>query len=304
MENIVQINGLTKLFGSNKAVDNVSMNIYKGDIYGFIGRNGAGKTTLIRVLLGLASKTSGNIKLFNTEEIIKARDKVGCIIENPGLILKSTARDNLKAQSLVMGIDLSDSQIDELLNLVGLDPNLKKKAKDFSLGMKQRLAIAIAMVGDPELLILDEPTNGLDPEGIRDIRNLILKLNKEKNITVLISSHILGELHKLASRYGVIDKGRIIEEFTAEELEDKTRENFEIIVNSSDIEEVESIIKELNLKYNLDVNKEKFVIYDLKDSNSVLKYITSKGIIPVSYHTTNADLEEYFLKLVGGYRNE
>ncbi len=212
MENILKVKSLTKMFGQNYAVNNVDMNINRGDIYGFIGRNGAGKTTLIRILLGLCEKNSGEVELFGSTNLLEGRDKIGCIIENPAIFPKMTAKDNIIAQSKVVGIKLSNTEIDDLLKTVGLDSSMKKKTKDFSLGMKQRLSIAIALVGNPEFLVLDEPTNGLDPEGIRDIRNLILSLNKEKNITVLISSHILGELHKLATRYGVIDNGKLIKD--------------------------------------------------------------------------------------------
>ena len=180
MDDILKVRGLTKMFGQNYAVNNVDMNIQRGDIYGFIGRNGAGKTTLIRILLGLCEKNSGEIELFGSSNLSEGRDKTGCIIENPALFPKMTAKDNIIAQSKAVGVKLSSSEIDDLLSVVGLESTGKKKAKDFSLGMKQRLSIALALVGNPEFLVLDEPTNGLDPEGIRDVRNLILRLNKEK----------------------------------------------------------------------------------------------------------------------------
>ena len=177
---------------------------------------------------------------------------------------------------------------------------MKKKAKDFSLGMKQRLSIALALVGNPEFLVLDEPTNGLDPEGIRDIRNLILKLNREKDITVLISSHILGELHKLATRYGVIDKGRLIKEFTAKELDEKTEDGFEIKVKEADVQNTEEFFKENNVDFTLDGEKLKFIISKEENSDEILKQITSKGVIPTAYGFKNVDLEDYFMELIGG----
>lgn len=304
MENIVKLTNLTKSFGSKKAVDNVDMNIYKGDIYGFIGRNGAGKTTLIRILLGLCEKDNGNIKLFDSDDLLKGRDKIGCIIENPGFFPKMTAKNNILAQSKVMGVEMSDQEADHLLDLVGLDPNMKKKTKDFSLGMKQRLAIALSLVGNPKLLVLDEPTNGLDPEGIRDVRNLILKLNRETGLTVLVSSHILSELHKFATRYGIIDNGKLVKEITSEDLESQTTGGFEIICKIEDVENIKTVFEEKNVKYDFDSSKNRFLIFDLSDYDSLLKELTLQGIIPVSYHTVNTDLEDYFLKLIGGLRNE
>lgn len=300
MENILQVKNLTKMFGQNYAVNNVDINIQRGDIYGFIGRNGAGKTTLIRILLGLCEKNSGEIELFGSSNLSEGRDKTGCIIENPALFPKMTAKDNIIAQSKAVGVKLSSSEIDDLLSVVGLESTGKKKAKDFSLGMKQRLSIALALVGNPEFLVLDEPTNGLDPEGIRDVRNLILRLNKEKNITVLVSSHILGELHKLATRYGVIDKGRLIKEFTAKELDEKTEDGFEIKVKEDDVQSAEDFLKESNIDYSFDKEKCKFTISKNENSDEILKQITAKGLIPTSYGFKNVDLEDYFMELIGG----
>ncbi|MEB3025012.1 MULTISPECIES: ATP-binding cassette domain-containing protein [unclassified Parvimonas] len=300
MDDILKIKGLTKTFGQTRAVDNVDMCIQRGDIYGFIGRNGAGKTTLIRILLGLCERQSGDIELFGSSNLSEGRDKTGCIIENPALFPKMTAKDNIIAQSKAVGVKLSDSEIDDLLRVVGLESTGKKKAKNFSLGMKQRLSIALALVGNPEFLVLDEPTNGLDPEGIRDIRNLILKLNKEKSITVLVSSHILGELHKLATRYGVIDKGRLIKEFTAKELDEKTEDGFEIRVKEDDVQTTEEFLKESNVNYSLDSEKCKFTISKEENSDDILKQITAKGVIPTSYGFKNVDLEDYFMELIGG----
>ena len=300
MDDILRIKGLTKTFRQTRAVDSVDMCIQRGDIYGFIGRNGAGKTTLIRILLGLCERQSGDIELFGSKNLFEGRDKTGCIIENPALFPKMTARDNIIAQSKAVGVKLSSSEIDDLLRVVGLESTGKKKAKNFSLGMKQRLSIALALVGNPEFLVLDEPTNGLDPEGIRDIRNLILKLNKEKSITVLVSSHILGELHKLATRYGVIDKGRLIKEFTAKELDEKTEDGFEIRVKEDDVQTTEEFLKESNVNYSLDSEKCKFTISKEENSDDILKQITAKGVIPTSYGFKNVDLEDYFMELIGG----
>lgn len=217
METILRTNHITKRYGHQAVVNNLSMTIHRGDIYGFIGKNGAGKTTLIRMITGLAKPSDGNILLFGSPQLLDGRSKIGTVIESPALYPGMTARQNLIAQCKLQGIaDLS--QADEILQLVGLDDTGRKKAKNFSLGMRQRLAIAIALIGNPEFLILDEPTNGLDPEGIKEIRELIVKLNKERKITVLISSHILGELSKFATRYGIIHHGQLIDEFSEQEL--------------------------------------------------------------------------------------
>ncbi len=223
MENILSTDQLTKEYQGFKAVDSINICLNQGDIYGFIGRNGAGKTTTLKMIAGLAKPTSGSFSLFGVpyENLIseKVYSQVGCLIEEPGLYLDMSAFDNVYLKCLCMGIN-DKGYARELLRLVDLDPQDKKKAKGFSLGMKQRLGIAIALVGEPKLIILDEPTNGLDPQGILEIRNTILKLNQEKNITFIISSHILGELSKMATRYGIIDKGKLIRELTAEELND------------------------------------------------------------------------------------
>lgn len=224
MEYILSTDNLTKTYKKVKAVDSINLHLNKGDIYGFIGRNGAGKTTTLKMLCGLANPTSGTFSLFGQsyEDTIanNAFSRIGCLIEEPGLYGNMTAFDNVYLKCLSAGIK-DKEYARNLLKLVDLDETGKKKAKGFSLGMRQRLGIAIALVGEPELLILDEPTNGLDPQGILEIRETILKLNKEKNITFIISSHILEELSKIATRYGIIDKGHLLEELSAEELNSK-----------------------------------------------------------------------------------
>nr|WP_326167284.1 ABC transporter ATP-binding protein [uncultured Lachnoclostridium sp.] len=214
---ILKTNHLTKRYGHRAVVENLSMTIYKGDIYGFIGKNGAGKTTLIRMVTGLATPSDGSIRLFGSGSLLEGRRRIGTVIEAPAFYPGMTAYENIIAFSKLQGLH-DFSHTEDLLELVGLTHTGKKKCRNFSLGMKQRLAIAIALIGDPELLILDEPTNGLDPEGMKEVRDLILKLNQEKGITVLVSSHILGELSKFATRYGIIHHGKLIEEFTEEDL--------------------------------------------------------------------------------------
>ena len=217
MSVILRTNQLTKRYAHRTVVDHLSMTIHEGDIYGFIGKNGAGKTTLIRMITGLAAPDDGTILMFGSPDLPEGRKFTGTVIESPALYPGMTAKENLLAQYKLQGIR-NESQADSILTLVGLDDAGTKKAKDFSLGMRQRLAIGIALIGNPKFLILDEPTNGLDPEGIKEIRDLILRLNHDRKITVLISSHILGELSKFATRYGIIHQGKLIDEFTEEQL--------------------------------------------------------------------------------------
>ncbi|MCI9549764.1 MAG: ATP-binding cassette domain-containing protein, partial [Oscillospiraceae bacterium] len=211
MEYVLTTQGLSKHYKDFKALDDLSMHVPKGAIYGFVGRNGAGKTTLIRLICGLQSPTAGTYALYGVDSrdkgLPRVRRRMGAVVETPSIYLDLTARDNLREQLRVLGVP-SDDGIPQLLKLVGLEDTGNKKARNFSLGMKQRLGIAVALAGDPDFLVLDEPVNGLDPQGIIDIRELILKLNRERNITVLISSHILDELSKLATHYGFIDGGR------------------------------------------------------------------------------------------------
>ncbi len=222
MEYVLTANALSKHYGHFKALDKLSMHVPKGAIYGFVGKNGAGKTTLIRLICGLQKPTSGTFALYGTaytnKEIGKSRRRMGAVVETPSMHGQMTAEDNLKLQYRILGLP-SFNGIHELLELVGLSNTGTKKAKDFSLGMRQRLGIAVALAGDPDFLVLDEPVNGLDPQGIIETRELILKLNRERQITVLISSHILDELAKLATHYGFIDGGRIVKEISAKELD-------------------------------------------------------------------------------------
>ena len=222
MEYVLETNKLCKHYRRFKALDSLTMRVPKGSIYGLVGKNGTGKTTLIRLVCGLQEPSAGEYSLYgkrwDEKSIVQARRRMGAVVETPSLYPDMTAVDNLKMQYRVLGLP-SEKYIPELLRLVGLENTGKKKAKNFSLGMRQRLGIAVALCGDPDFLVLDEPVNGLDPQGIVEMRELILKLNRERQITVLISSHILDELSKLATHYGFIDGGRMIREVSSEELE-------------------------------------------------------------------------------------
>ena len=250
MEYILEAKNIEKKYGHFKALDNLNMHIPKGAIYGLIGKNGAGKTTLIRLLCGLQRPTSGEYTLYgtlnNSRKIAEERKRVGGIVETPSICLDMTAEDNLKEQYKIIGLPSYDN-LQEILELVRLNNTGKKTAKHFSLGMKQRLGLAISLVGNPDLLILDEPINGLDPEGIIEIRELILRLNKEKGITFLISSHYLDELSKIATFYGIIDKGKIIKEIDKDELEQNFRTRTQI--NVSNLKECVKYLEEKNFTY-------------------------------------------------------
>lgn len=296
---VLQTENLTKLFGKKAAVNQVSMNVKKGDIYGFIGKNGAGKTTFIRVVAGLAKESGGSIKLFDSDDLNKQRRKIGTMIENPSIYPNLTARQNLHYYCLLLGLD-PDVTVEPMLNLVGLSDTGKKKAKNFSLGMKQRLAIAIALLGEPEFLMLDEPMNGLDPAGIREMRELILKLNKEREITILISSHILDELSKVATRYGIINNGKLIDEFSADDLKSRCVQALEIVVD--DAEKAMDILRQ-NLKLNNDEmeavdNNTIKITKGLERAGLINTELAKNGIVISSSSTKGIDLEEYFMQLM------
>lgn len=228
--NAVETKALTKRFGSFSAIEDVSLHIEEGAIYGMVGRNGAGKTTTLKMICGLSTPTSGELSLFgNDYATVKKNnlyEQVGVLIEAPGIYSGFSAFDNLKMKCLLLGID-DDAYIMDLIKKVGLREAGNRKAGRFSLGMKQRLGIALALIGNPKLVILDEPINGLDPQGIVEIRNLIVKLNKEEGITFIISSHILSELEKIATHYGIIHEGKLVRELTQEELLEESQGDLE-----------------------------------------------------------------------------
>lgn len=302
MENILKTVDITKKFSKKVAVSAVNMNIKKGDIYGFIGRNGAGKTTLIKMLVGLSQPTSGSIELFDSKNLNKARHKIGTVIEAPAFVPHLNAKQNMLIQWNLLG-SKDKSIIDETLKLVGLENVGNKKVKKFSLGMKQRLGIAMTLMGEPEFLILDEPTNGLDPEGIIEIRQMLKKLNQEKGLTILISSHILGELSKLATRYGIINDGVLIDEFTEQELVERCQSS--LIVKVNDINKACEILKnELNTDKFSVLNENTLEIFDFVDSPGKVNSALSKNdVIVESISNKSVELEDYFMKVIGGNKD-
>ena len=304
MDYVLETNALCKKYKSFKVLSNFSMHIPKGSIYGLVGKNGAGKTTLIRIICGLQNPTSGEYILYgkkNTDKnIIKARRRIGAVVETPSIYLNMTAKQNIEEQYRILGIPAFDA-IDDLLRLVGLENTGKKKAKNFSLGMRQRLGIAIALAGDPDFLVLDEPVNGLDPQGIVEIRELILKLNREYNITVLISSHILDELSKLATHYGFVDSGRIVKEISAKELEQSCRKAVRVEV--TDVKTLALILDELKMEYNI-ISQTKADIYSKVNVSQLVLKLSENNCSVISMQERDESLESYYMNILGGNQNE
>lgn len=297
METVLRTVGLTKRFGRASAVDHVSMTVNKGDIYGFIGKNGAGKTTFMRVVLGLSAPTEGTVELFGGLSPEEEGKKIGALIEAPGIFPNCTAKENMKRFAILK--DEDESKIDGLLDFVGLGDVGNKKAGKFSLGMKQRLGIAIAMLGDPELLILDEPVNGLDPTGMKEIRDLILRLNREKGITVLISSHLLDELSKIVTRYGIINNGVLVDEIDASEMKAKTGHRLIIVVD--DVEKAVSLLEKEVGKDSIGINGHAIGLSSGLDRTAELNALLVKNGVAVSSLSVKTDgLEKYFIEKVGG----
>lgn len=304
MDYVLKTNALSKNYNDFKALNGLSMHVPKGSIYGFVGKNGAGKTTLIRLICGLQEPSGGDYTLYgrkNTDkEIGKSRRRMGAVVETPSIYLDRTAEDNLKLQYRILGLPSYDG-LKDILKSVGLEHTGKKKAKNFSLGMRQRLGMAIALVGDPDFLVLDEPVNGLDPQGIIEVREWILKLNRERQITVLISSHILDELSRLATHYGFIDSGRMIKEIPAKELEAAGRRCVRLEVTQ--VKALARVLDGMGIEYTIlsdtladvfaKVNVSKLTVALLKENCEV-----------ISMQEREESLESYYVGLVGGKGHE
>lgn len=303
MEYVLKTNALKKSYGHYKALNGLTMNVPKGSIYGFVGKNGAGKTTLIRLICGLQKPTSGEYSIYGInnkqKEIIKARRRIGAVVETPSVYLDMTAEDNLRVQCRVLGLP-SFEGIADVLKMVGLENTGRKKVKDFSLGMRQRLGIAVAIVGDPDFLVLDEPVNGLDPQGIVEMREIILKLNREHGITVLISSHILDELSRLATYFGFIDNGQMVKEISASELEAACRKCVHLVV--SDVKALSKVLDEIGLEYTILSNNEADVYGEISITKLVTKLSAEKCEV-MSMQERDENLENYYINLVGGVSN-
>lgn len=295
---ILTTENLSKVYGKKPAVDSVNITVNEGDIYGFVGRNGAGKTTVIRVLSGLAKKSSGSFSLFgvpdSSRNISFVRRDMRVMVETPTLHTGLTAAQNLTLQCKLLG-ENTDC-INGLLKEVNLADVGKKAVRDFSLGMRQRLAIAMAMVGSPKLLLLDEPTNGLDPEGIYEVRELLVKLNREKGVTILVSSHILSELAKFATCYGFIEQGKLLKEISAEQLNNECKNVLKVKVNEADF----AATLLTSRGYNFKQVANSVEIAGVDQPNEVLSYLTSSGVTVLGFDSLEGDLERYFLRLIGG----
>ena len=302
---ILKTHNISKKFGEQVAVKNVNMTIKKGDIYGFIGRNGAGKTTLIRMITGLININSGELELLGestNKEISEAREMIGSLVEMPSFYKNMTARENLEVSRLVRNIAGKEC-IDEVLELVGLKDVEKKKFKNFSLGMKQRLGIANALLGNPSFLILDEPTNGLDPVSIVKIRELLKKINKEREVTILISSHILTELSELATCYGIINNGKLLEEISSEQLEEKCKKYIQIKVDDAK-SAVVLLEKELDIIDYMVVDENTIKVFNHIELASKINMVLSiNGIAVDEIGLKGQNLEGYFLNIIGGEQN-
>ena len=297
---LITTNELCKSYSKKLVIDHVNMHIPESSIYGFVGENGSGKTTIMRLLTGLAEPTSGTYELFglknNDPRIFEKRKNISAIVETTSLVPTLTAKQNIRYYELYTGITLTEADRDALLSKVHLENVNNKKVRNFSLGMRQRLGIALALVNNPKLMFLDEPMNGLDPEGIAELRDLLIELNQKDGITVLISSHILSELEKIATCYGFISHGKLLEEITAQELKERCRKS--LMVKVDNIEKAEKVIKELgSLDYKVSPNGE-IKIYDNLKIKDVMAGLDAAGINLLGINSSEESVEEYYLNLI------
>lgn len=294
---VLQLRGIKKRYGSQPVLKQVDVTIKKGQIYGLVGKNGAGKTTLMRILTGLTKQQAGTMWLLGEDGkngYDAARKRMGSIIETPSFYPFFDGKTNLEYYNQQLG---GKANVDEVLDLVGLGKSGKKKFKNYSLGMKQRLGIGLAILNDPEFLVLDEPINGLDPMGIVEVRNLIRTLNQERNITIIISSHILGELESIATNYGFLDKGVILEELSKEELEHKCRPNWKIRVNEPD--KIFSLLQDKYGFSQVEMEEGSLILKEsLTNPEQLTREIVEKGYDLYEFSMINKSLESYYLDLI------
>ena len=299
MEYVMELEGLTKSFKKKKAVDNFSLKMEKGHIYGLIGPNGAGKTTIMKMMAGLTAPDSGEMRFFGSEDVENKRSRMSFIIEEPYMEHNMTARDNMKYLMYLRGV-ADESRIDELLEFVGLADTGRKPAGKFSLGMRQRLGLAMSLISKPEIMVLDEPINGLDPEGILDIRNMLADLVRKENMTILISSHILKELSTLCTDYAIVREGCLVEELSAEELEAKTRSYY--VLRTNDISRTTALLEEkLGIReYKVTYENEIMIYERLGEIELISKTVTDNGLVITRLNPEGESLEEYYIGKVGG----
>lgn len=297
-DTILKISNLTKTYGAKRVLEDVSFEIKRGKIYGFIGENGAGKTTAIRAITGLSPIEQGSVELFGQTEdkgLAVARRKMGCLVERPILELNKTAKENLLSQELLYG-NSDSTKIDKILDRVGLGDVRNKKVADFSLGMKQRLGIAIALINDPELLILDEPVNGLDPMGMVDVRELLISLCRDDGITIVISSHILAELYQLATDYIIISHGHIISTLSKDELDDLCTTH--IVMETEHNDEALRVLSDSGIS-TVDNDEGTIRIFDNVNTKDVAQLMYDHRILVTHLAKHERTLEEYYIELLG-----
>ena len=297
---VIQTTGLSKRYRDKWAVDHLDLRVEQGDIYGFIGQNGAGKSTALKLLCGLARPTQGEALIFGKPvRDSVARRRVGALIEQPGLYPDLSGRENLRLYAALLGLDSPERQVKEILETVGLAPGEKKPVRHYSMGMKQRLGVGLALLGGPDLLLLDEPINGLDPEGIREMRELLLRLNRERGLTILVSSHILGELSKIATRYGIIQQGRMVEQITAGELAQKCTDYLHL--RAAHPQKAAALLERALHLTRWEMRPEGEIrIYEAADPRAVGQILTQTGIAVEEMGLHRQDLEGYFLERMGG----
>jgi len=300
MDELLTTNNLTKKYKHQAAVNNININIYRGEIYGLVGKNGAGKTTLLKMIGGLITPTNGDITFMghSGKERNKVLSRIGSLIEIPGLYPGMTAYDNLKLKCICTGINRK-GYMEEILDTVGLGNVGRKKVSQFSLGMKQRLGIAMALVGEPDLLLLDEPINGLDPQGIAEVRKTLLELSKKKDITIIISSHILEELSKVATNFGFINHGELVKELSHDELDTACNEHIQLKMPNPD--RALPILDKLGFtKYQVIDSSTIHIFERLDDSGKIAMELSKSGIMIISISVASRAFEDYFLEMIGG----
>jgi ABC-2 type transport system ATP-binding protein len=304
--NAIEVSNLKKSYGSKVVVDNVTLTIREGDIYGLVGRNGAGKTTLIRMILGLASPIGGEIVINGAKSpdaLNYERKKIGSIVDTPAFEPHMSAFENMRAQAKRLGVD-NEKKLRDILHIVGLNSNDRLKAKNFSLGMKQRLAIGIALISEPSILILDEPVNGLDPTGIFEVRELLKRLNTEKNVTILISSHLLSELAKLATSYGVMEKGKMVKELRGSDIEEMCRPFIKVVVG--DLRKALNVVIENYSAHDFEILPyNTLALYNMEKGVADVAAMFKAAEVPIiSLSQSQGDLEAAFITMMGGLSDE
>ena len=304
--NVFETSHLRKSYGKKVVLDDINLTVREGEIYGLVGRNGAGKTTLIRILLGLVNPNSGEVRINGSsgdDALAYERKKIGSIVDSPSLLMHLSAIDNMKAVAYALGIT-DVNVLKELIHKVGLDPENTQKVKTYSLGMKQRLAIAVALIGNPSVLILDEPVNGLDPTGIFEVRELLQRLNRDDKVTILISSHLLSELGKLANSYGVIEGGKLVKEMRGSDLEELCRPYIKVVVG--DLKVVLNVVVEHYHAHDFEILPyNTLALYDLRMGiPEVAKMFADANVPILNIMQCSGDLESTFISLMGGLSNE